>query len=81
MRTRQSRACKHIEWLYLVLLQLQSEHISAMNIVKIRFCNTIECNFLTKSLILYIEREIVAIFTTKSNINDFQDFKECQVLF
>ena len=37
--------------------------------------------FLTNSLILYIEREIVTTYNTESIINDFQDLKNGQVLF
>ena len=45
-----------------------------MNIVKSRFCNKIEDNFLMISLIVYIENEIVAKFSidvsTKFKNND-----------
>jgi hypothetical protein len=54
---------------------------SAMNIVKTRLRNKIEDEFLTDSLMLYIEREIVATFSTDSIIDDFRDMKERRVPF
>jgi hypothetical protein len=46
-----------------------------MNIVKSRLCNKIEDNFLMVSLIVYIEKEIVAKFSIDSIIDDFRDLK------
>ena len=40
-----------------------------------------EDDFLLDSMILYIEKEIVAKFGTKSIIDDFRDLKERRVLF
>ena len=34
-------------------------------------------NFIIDSLILYIEKKIVATFSIKSFIDDFLDLKEC----
>jgi hypothetical protein len=52
-----------------------------MNIVKTRLRNKIEDEFLTNSLMLYIEREIVTTFSTDSIINDFHDMKKRKVPF
>jgi hypothetical protein len=49
---------------------------STMNIVKTRLHNKIEDEFLTYSLMLYIEREIAATFSTDSIIDDFRDMKK-----
>ena len=38
-------------------------------------------DFLTSSLILYIEREITKKFSVDSIIDEFRDLKECRVLF
>jgi hypothetical protein len=46
-----------------------------MNIVNTRLCNRIEDEFLIDSLMLYIEREIGAKFSTYSIINGFSGFK------
>jgi hypothetical protein len=46
-----------------------------MNIVKTRFRNKMEDDFLTESLILYIEREIATTFSTDSIIDDFSNLK------
>jgi hypothetical protein len=54
---------------------------SIMNIVKTKFRNKIEDEFLTDSLMLYIEREIAATFSIHSIIDDFQDMKEQRVPF
>ena len=54
---------------------------STMNIVKTRFRNKMEDDFLTNSLLLYIEREIVESFSTDSIINDFSNLKTRRLLF
>jgi hypothetical protein len=46
---------------------------SAMNIIKTRLCNKIEDELLTDSLMVYIEREVVATISTDSIIDDFRD--------
>ena len=38
-------------------------------------------DFLMDSMILYIEKEIAAKFSTESIIDDFRDLKECRVPF
>jgi hypothetical protein len=52
-----------------------------MNIVKTRLRNKMEDDFLTDSLILYIEREIVATFNIDLIINDFGNVKIRRLLF
>ena len=54
---------------------------SAMNIVKTRLCSKIEDDFLSDSLIVYIEKEIAEKISTKSVIDDFRDLKERRVPF
>ena len=54
---------------------------SVMNIIKTRFRNKMEDDFLTDSLLLYIEREIVELFSTNSIIDDFSNVKTRQLLF
>jgi hypothetical protein len=54
---------------------------SAMNIVKTRLRNKIEDEFLTDSLILYIEKEIAATLSTDSIIDDFRDMQARRVTF
>jgi hypothetical protein len=54
---------------------------STMNIVKTRFRNKMEDDFLTNSLLLYIEREIVELFSTDSIIDDFSNVKTRRLLF
>jgi hypothetical protein len=53
----------------------------ALKIVKTKLRNKIEDEFLTDSLMLYIEREIVVTFSTDSIIYDFRDMKKRKVLF
>ncbi|XP_008235741.1 PREDICTED: uncharacterized protein LOC103334540 [Prunus mume] len=54
---------------------------SAMRIVKTRLRNKMEDEFLTDSLIMYIEREIAEKFSVDSIIDGFRDMKERRVLF
>ena len=54
---------------------------SAMNIIKTRLRNKIEDEFLTDSLMLYIEKEIAAILSTNSIIDDFRDMQARRVAF
>ena len=52
-----------------------------MKIAKTRLHNKIEYEFLTDALMLYVEREIAATFSTDSIIDDFQDMKIRKVPF
>jgi hypothetical protein len=54
---------------------------STMNIVKTRLRNKIEDEFLTDSLMLYIEKEIAATLSTDSIIDDFRDMQTRRVTF
>lgn len=53
----------------------------AMNIVKTRLRSKMDDDFLSDSLIVYIEKEIAEKLSTKSIIDDFRDLKECRVPF
>ena len=52
-----------------------------MKVVKTNFRNKIENDYLMDSLILYIEKDIVSTFSFDSILDDFEDLKECRVLF
>ena len=54
-----------------VSIAITERAFSAMNIIKNRLRNKIEDDFLMDSMILYIEKEIVAKFGTESIIDDF----------
>ena len=54
---------------------------SAMRIIKTRLRNKMEDEFLTDSLIMYIEREVAEKFSIDSIIDGFRDMKERRVLF
>ena len=49
---------------------------SAIRIVKTRLRNKMEDDFLTNSLIMYIEREIAEKLSIYSIIDDFRDLKK-----
>jgi hypothetical protein len=49
---------------------------AAMNNVKTRLCNKIEDEFLTDSLMVYIESEVAATISINSIIDDFWDSKK-----
>ncbi|KAH9647563.1 TTF-type domain-containing protein [Citrus sinensis] len=54
---------------------------SAMRIVKTRLHNKMEDEFLTDSLIMYIEREIAEKLSIESIVNEFRDMKERRIPF
>ena len=54
---------------------------SAIKVVKTNFRNKMENDFLTDSLMLYIEKDIVSTFSLDSIVDDFEDLKERRVLF
>jgi hypothetical protein len=54
---------------------------SVMNIIKTMLRNKIEDEFLTDSLMLYIEKEIPATLSTDSIIDDFRDMQARRVTF
>ncbi|ESR44579.1 TTF-type domain-containing protein [Citrus sinensis] len=53
----------------------------AMRIVKTRLRNKMEDEFLTDSLIIYIEREIAEKLSIESIVNEFRDMKERRIPF
>ena len=52
-----------------------------MKVVKTNLQNKMENDFLTDSLMLYIEKDIFLTFSLDSIINDFEELKELQVPF
>ena len=54
---------------------------SAMNVVKIDLWNKMENDFLTDSLMLYIEKDITSTFNLDSIVDDFEDLKKRRVPF
>ena len=53
----------------------------AMNVVKIDLWNKMENDFLTDSLMLYIEKDITSTFNLDSIVDDFEDLKKRRVPF
>ena len=54
---------------------------SVMKVVKTNLWNKMENDFLTDSLMLYTEKDIVSTFSLDSIVDDFEDLKECRVPF
>ena len=54
---------------------------SAMKVIKTNLQNKMENDFLTNSLMLYIENDIAWTFSLDSIIDNFEDLKECRVPF
>ena len=54
---------------------------SAMKVIKTNFRNKMENDFLTDSLLLYIEKDIASTFSLDSIVDDFEDLKERRVPF
>ena len=52
---------------------------SAMNVIKTDFRNKMEDEFLSDTMMLFIERDIAATISTDSIIDDFEDLKRRQV--
>ena len=65
----------------LVSIAITKRAFSAMKVVKTNFRNKIENDFLTNSLMLYIENDTVSTFSLDSIIDDFEDLKEYQIPF
>ena len=51
-----------------------------MKVVKTNFRNKIENDFLTDSLMLYIEKDIASTFSLDSIVDDFEDLKDFEDL-
>ena len=54
---------------------------SAMKIVKTNLRKKMENDFLTDSLMLYIEKDIASTFSLDSIVDDFENLKECRIPF
>ena len=52
-----------------------------ITLVKTNLRNKMKNDFLTDSLILYIENDIASTFSLDSIIDDFEDLKECRISF
>jgi hypothetical protein len=52
-----------------------------MKIVKIRLCNKMKDDFLTSSLVLYIEKKIAESFNLDSILDDFVLLRDYKVQF
>ena len=52
-----------------------------MNAIKTDFCNKMEDEFLSDTMMLFIERDIAATISTDSIIDDFEDLTRQQVPF
>jgi hypothetical protein len=85
--TRKSNLYQLICRVFVLILTLHVSTItnekafSAMSIIKTKFRNKIEDEFVIDSLILYIKREIAAKFSIDSIRDDFLDLREHQVPF
>ncbi|KAH9657609.1 TTF-type domain-containing protein [Citrus sinensis] len=64
-----------------VSIATTEQSFSAMRIVKTRLRNKMEDEFLTDSLIMYIEREIAEKLSIESIVNEFRDMKERRIPF
>jgi hypothetical protein len=62
--------------IFLVSTVTTEQVFLVMNIVEIRLCNKIKYEFLTNFLMVYIEREVDAIISIDSIIDNFQDSKK-----
>ena len=52
-----------------------------MKVVKTNLRNKMENDFLTDSLMLYIQKDIASTFSLDSIVDDFEDLKERRVPF
>ena len=87
MRTRNSEHYKLVYRMVRLVLTLlvstatSKQAFSAMKIVKTDLWNKMENDFLTDSLMLYIEKDVALTFSLDSIVDDFEDLKERQVPF
>ena len=61
----------------LVSTAITEQVISVMNVIKTNFHNKIDDEFFMKTMMLFIEKDIIATISTDSIINDFEDLKKC----
>ena len=87
VRTRNS---KHYKLIYRIVRLVLTFPVStattewaflAMKVVKTNLRNKMENDFLTDSLMLYIEKDIASTFSLDSIVDDFEDLKERRVPF
>ena len=87
VRTRNSKHYKLVYRIVRLVLTLPVSTVtterafSAMKVVKTNFRNKMENDFLTNSLMLYIEKDIASTFSLDSIVDDFEDLKEHRVPF
>ena len=82
MRTRNSEHYKLVYRIVRLVLTLSvstttttKRAFSTMKVVKTNLRNKMENDFLTDSLMLYIENDIASTFSLDSIIDDFEDLK------
>ena len=87
VRTRNSEYYKLVYRIVRLVLTLSvsttttKRAFSTMKVVKTNLRNKMENDFLTDSLMLYIEKDIASTFSLDSIVNDFEDLKERRVPF
>ena len=87
MRTRNSEHYKLVYRIVRLVLTLPvsttttEQAFSAMKVVKTNLRNKMENDFLTDSLMLYIEKDIASTFSLNSIVDDFEDLKEHRIPF
>ena len=87
VRTRNSEHYKLVYRIVRLVLTLlvstatTERAFSAMKVIKTNLQNKMENDFLTNSLMLYIENDIVLTFSLDSIIDDFENLKERRVPF
>ena len=87
MRTRNSKHYKLVYRIVRLVLSLPvstattERAFSAMKVVKTNLRNKMKNDFLTDSLMLYIEKDIASTFSLDSIVDDFEDLKERRVPF
>ena len=87
VRTRNSEHYKLVYRMVRLMLTFpvstttMEQAFSAMKVVKIDLWNKMENDFLTDSLMLYIENDITSTFNLDSIVDDFEDLKERRVPF
>ena len=87
VRTRNSKHYKIVYRMVRLVLTLPvstattEQAFSAMKVVKTNLRNKMENDFLTDSLMLYVEKDIASTFSLDSIVDDLEDLKERRVLF
>ena len=87
VRTRNSEHYKLVYRIVRLVLTLPvstattERAFSTMKVIKTNLRNKMENDFLTDSLMLYIEKDIASTFRLDSIVDDFEDLKERRVPF